>query len=114
MFTFLSDMNNLEKLMPEQVVNWKSDADSCTYTIKGMADIGMRISERVPSSRIVMVSEGKVPFDFTLSIDIAAAGNGSETSLRFEGDVNMFLRMMVEKPLGNFFNMLIDSLEKQF
>ena len=29
-FDFLSDFNNFQKLMPEQVVDWKSTADECS------------------------------------------------------------------------------------
>ena len=113
-YAFLADMNNLQKLMPEQVINWKSDTDSCTYTIKGMADIGMIITDREPVSLVKMASHGKVPFQFTLNIAIRPAGDGSEANLVFEGEINAFMKMMVEKPLTNFFNMLADGLSKQF
>jgi carbon monoxide dehydrogenase subunit G len=113
-YGFLADMNNLQKLMPEQVVHWKSDADSCTYTIKGMADIGMRVLERKPFESIHIQSEGKGPFAFTLTLSVKDDGEHSKAGLKFEGDVNPFLKMMVEKPLSNFFNLLIQSLGKQF
>jgi hypothetical protein len=38
--------------------------------------------------------------------------NKSEAYLVFNGDVNSFLKMMVEKPLTNFFNALSAKLEK--
>jgi carbon monoxide dehydrogenase subunit G len=113
-FAFLSDMNNLQKLMPEQVGNWTSDTDTCQFTIKGMADLGMKITGRTPESLIAIASHGKSPFPFTLDIHIKAAGDVSEAQLSFNGEVNPFLKMMVEKPLGNFFNMLLDGLSKQF
>jgi len=113
-FAFLSDMNNMEKLMPEQVINWQSTIDNCRFTIKGMADIGMEITGRTPDTTLNLLSYGKVPFKFTLLITIRQVDAASEARLDFEGDVNPFLKMMVEKPLGNFFNMLVDNLNKQF
>jgi carbon monoxide dehydrogenase subunit G len=113
-FAFLSDMNNLEKLMPEQVGNWNSDVDTCHFNIKGMADLGMKITGRTPESLISIASHGKSPFPFTLDILIREASESSEAQLLFNGEVNPFLKMMVEKPLGNFFNMLLDGLSKQF
>jgi carbon monoxide dehydrogenase subunit G len=113
-FAFLSDMNNLEKLMPEQVGNWTSDVDTCHFNIKGMADLGMKITDRTPESLISIASHGKSPFPFTLAIHIRESGENSEAQLIFNGEVNPFLKMMVEKPLGNFFNMLLDGLSKQF
>lgn len=115
-FTFLSDINNLQKLMPDRVENWQSDTDSCTFTIKGMADIGMKIEERQPNHTLKLVSHGKVPFNFKLDILIRpdANGSGCESSIVFNGEINMFMKMMVETPLTNFFKMLLEKLPSQF
>ncbi len=113
-FAFLSDMNNMQKLMPEQVINWTSDAEACQFTIKGMADLGLKIIERNANSSIKMSSHGKTPFPFTLNVGIRPLDQVSEAQLQFEGEVNPFLKMMVEKPLSNFFNMLLDGLSRQF
>jgi carbon monoxide dehydrogenase subunit G len=115
-FTFLSDLNNLQKLMPDRVENWQSDTDSCTFTIKGMAEIGMKIEERIPSHTLKLVSHGKVPFKFNLDILIRPDSSGSncETAIVFNGDINMFMKMMVETPLTNFFKMLLEKLPSQF
>ena len=113
-FTFLSDMNNMQKLMPEQVINWTSDVESCQFMIKGMAELGMKITNKTASSSIMMSSHGKVPFPFTLEVLIQPASENSEAKIQFDGEVNAFLRMMVEKPLSNFFGMLLDGLGKQF
>lgn len=40
-FEFLSDCNNLQQLMPEQVTDWQSTVNDCSFTIKGMASLGM-------------------------------------------------------------------------
>ena len=104
-FAFLSDMNNMQKLMPEQVINWTSDEESCQFMIKGMAELGMKITNKTASSSIMMSSHGKVPFPFTLEVLIQPAAENSEAKINFDGEVNAFLRMMVEKPLGNFFGM---------
>jgi hypothetical protein len=66
-FNFLSNFDNFGKLMPEQVINWKSSGDSCSFTIKGMADLALKTSEKTEFSKIIWSSDGKSPFDFTLS-----------------------------------------------
>jgi hypothetical protein len=112
LFAFFSDVNNLQKLMPEQVINWKSDSDSCSFAISGMANISMRVSEKISPEKIKMVSEGKNPFEFQLVININGGEEQSEVILNFEGAVNPFLKMMVEKPLTNFFQSMADKLPK--
>jgi hypothetical protein len=111
-FTYLSDFRNFEKLMPSQVTNWQSTADECSFTINGMATIGMKIIEKNPNSKITITSNGKVPFDFKLFVLIEEAGeNKCIGQLTFESDMNPMLKMMVEKPLGNFFNMLAQKMK---
>ena len=69
-YTFLSDFNNFQRLMPPQVTEWKSTTDECSFNINGMATIGMKIIEKTPHSNIKISSNGKVPFDFTLTISL--------------------------------------------
>jgi carbon monoxide dehydrogenase subunit G len=107
---FLGNLNNLQKLMPEdKISDWESDEDSCRFQIKGLAKIGMRKSSE-DSSKVVMESEGKNPFDFTLTINLDEKGDDTTAKILFDGKMNPFMKAMVEKPLTNFFNMLVDKL----
>jgi hypothetical protein len=111
-FNYLSDFRNFEKLMPSQVTNWQSTSEECSFTINGMATIGMKIIEKTPVSKITITSSGKVPFDFKLFVLIEDKGaNSCVGQLTFESDMNPMLKMMVEKPLGNFFNMLAQKMK---
>jgi hypothetical protein len=111
-FNYLSDFNNFEKLMPSQVTNWTSTTDECSFTINGMATIGMKIIEKAPFSKISIISNGKVPFEFKLFVLITEKDASSCVGqLTFESDMNPMIKMMVEKPLGNFFNMLAQKMK---
>lgn len=115
-FDFIADFNNFEKLLPEdKVENWQTDGESCSFTVKGLAGIGMKIVERKEPSEIQIESHGKNPFPFTLTVFIEEEGQEkSKAYLLFNGKVNPFMKMMAEKPLTNFFNMLADRLNQQF
>ena len=106
-FAFLSDFNNLQKLMPPQVSNWQSTDSECSFNISGMASIGMKVAEKIPNSLIKVSSHGKVPFAFTLDMQIAEISPSQcAVQLIFESGVNPMMAMMIEKPLKNFFNYL--------
>lgn len=112
-FSFLADFNNFGKMMPPQVTDWKATADECSFIVKGMATIGMKIVERVPHERISIVSNGgKIPFSFTLNALITPSGNACRGQLVFESDMNPMMKMMVEKPLTNFFNLLAEKMKE--
>lgn len=115
-FKFLFDMNNFQNLFPaDKVENWNSTEEYCTFRIKGMTDIGLKRMAATPNSLIYLDSYGKVPFKFTLNIFLNPINeNQTEAHLEFDGEVNPFLKMMVETPLTNFFNMLSDKLVETF
>ena len=111
-FNFLSDFNNFKSLMPPQVTNWQSTSDTCSFTITGMAEIGMKIVEKTPNSLIRISSDGKVPFKFTLyeHIETVEAGNRI-TQLIMKADVTPFMGAMVNGPLKNFLNLLVQKMK---
>ncbi|MDQ3046174.1 MAG: hypothetical protein M3R27_01400 [Bacteroidota bacterium] len=111
-FNYLSDFNNFGKLMPPQVTNWQSTKEDCSFTINGMATIGMKIVDKMSPNQINIVSNGKVPFEFKLFILITEKdATNCVGQIKFESELNMMLKMMVEKPLGNFFNILAQKMK---
>jgi carbon monoxide dehydrogenase subunit G len=109
-YNFLSDFRNFEKLMPEQVMNWKADENECSFTIKGMASLGMKIKSKTPHSLIEIESSGKTPFGFVMKCMIADKQKQSGVKLILEADMNPMLKMMAERPLTNFLNLLANKL----
>ena len=103
---FLSDFNNVGTLMPEQVENYIVENDTCSFTIKGMAKLGLAYEQNKDPNEIVMRSHGKVPFDFKLISRMEEKDNKTELQLFLDADLNPFLKMMAEKPLTNFLNLL--------
>lgn len=110
-YDYLLNINNLQHLMPEdKVEKWESTEDSCSFQIKGLAKIGMRKESSQEPEKIHLVSEGKNPFEFTLDIMFTAADQQTKSKMIFDADVNPFMKMMIDKPLTNFFNMLAEKL----
>jgi hypothetical protein len=107
LFDFLSDFRNFQKLMPAQITNWTATEDTCQFTIQGMATLGMRIISKTPSDKIEIGPDGKVPFQFKLFAFIEDLGaEGSQGWLQMDADLNPLFKMMAEKPLSNFLNMM--------
>jgi hypothetical protein len=112
-FHFLSDLNNFEKLMPEQVINWKSDKDSCSFTIKGMTDLSLRISDKTPNSKIIIIPGEKAPFDFSLICQLnEPKANLTIAQIIFNAELSTMMEMLAKNPLQNFVNMLASKLKE--
>ena len=93
----------------DRIEKWQSTENTCRFGIKNLGTIGMRIENTVAPNEIKLVSDGKNPFPFTLTIFITD-GNNSESYFVFEGEVNMFMQAMIKKPLKSFFDSLATQL----
>lgn len=112
-FTFLSNMNNFEQLMPEQVINWNSTETSCSFTIKGMTDLSLSISEKIPYSKIVIIPGEKAPFMFNLICLINEnSTNNSTVQIVFQAELSTMMEMLAKNPLQNFVNALASKLKE--
>lgn len=112
-YNFLTDLNNFERLMPSEVSEWKSTATECTFTLKGMPSICFMIQEQTPVSHIAYKGIGKLPAAVMLIVSInSKADNACNAQLFLEADLNPMLKMMVEKPLTKFLDVLAHNLTK--
>lgn len=112
LFDFVSNFDNFGKLMPEQVADWQSTADTCSFTISGMAALSMRMALKQPNDKIVMASEGEKPFPFELICHLVAVSeNSTEVQLIFDAKMSPMIAMMATRPLNNFINILVNKLK---
>ncbi len=113
-YNFLIDMNNFEQLFPQDKIdNWESTNETCTFKIKSMGNLGLKRVASTPNSLIYLDSYGKVPFKFTLNIYLSPKEETQcEGYVVFEGEINPFMKMMVEKPLTEFLKNLVLNLAK--
>lgn len=114
-FEFLSNAANIEQLLPEdKISDFQSDEKGCSFKAQGGIVIPLIYSVKEPNTKIVMESGEKAPFSYTLSIILKETGSTCEGHLEFEAQINMFMKMMVEKPLTNLFGVMTKNLQKQF
>lgn len=112
-FDFLTDLKNFEKLMPENIDKFELiNQDRFLFSLKGMPEIVLERKGQTPNSQIVLgAASQKLPF--TLTADIAKLSEGeSEVTLRFSGEFNAMMGMMIKKPITNFMGALSENLEK--
>ena len=113
-FNFLGNFDHFEALLPEQVTNWISTGDSCSFDVKGLASLGFRITSKIPYSKICMAGEGKLPFNFTFDTNIeeTAAGQCIVQAV-INSDMSHFIAIMAEKPLQNFIDQIVVKLKEE-
>ena len=63
----ISNFSALASMMPPQVQDFKATQDTCSFNVGGMAQINMRISQKVEPSLVVISSDEGSTFPFTLA-----------------------------------------------
>ncbi len=111
-FDFLIKLENFEQLMPENTQKFEVDGDSFIFGLKGMPEIRLVMKEKTAYSNITLgAASSKLPF--TLSSTISEISeNESEVILKFDGEFNAMMAMMVKKPLTKFIETLTENLAK--
>ena len=111
-YNFFTSVGNFEQLMPESTQKFEVDGDSFLFALKGMPEIRLVLGEKVEFSKVALqAASSKLSFSLTAHID-AVSDSSSEVQLRFEGDFNPMMAMMVKKPLTAFINTLTDNIAK--
>ncbi|HTM98994.1 MAG TPA: SRPBCC family protein [Pedobacter sp.] len=99
-YAFLSDMNNYQELMPDNIYNWSSTTDEASFTIQNMAKLAIKISSRIENQEIVALPTEKPPFDVELKWIVSTNENGSTTAKHIiSADLNMMMKMLAAGPL---------------
>lgn len=115
-FNFLSDFTNFSLLLPDKVENWKATKEKCSFTIKGLTDFGMKISEKTPFTSILITNDEEVsmPVKFTFNWNFSSLkDNKTEVNAVFNLDINPMMAMMVKSPIKNFVDVLVDKLKEK-
>ncbi len=112
--TFLAQPANLREILPQdRIENWKVDGDQCSFKIKGLADIALKL-ESADDYKVTYVSTSEKPFAFKLIVDLNTKDDGAAISAKFDADVNSFMGMMLKSPLTNFLNSLGEALNRKY
>lgn len=98
-YQFLSDMNNHQQLMPENIVDWTSTTDEARFNIQNMGKLALKIDSLVENAEINIIPTEKPPFDLQLNWKLADAGTHTEALFTISAELNMMLKMLASGPL---------------
>ena len=114
-YSFFHDLNNLQKLMPEQVIKWQSTEDSCSFDIKGMAHISLERAEAIPFRLIRIISGPDNPIELEIRGNLEKdSGDRTTAWIELTAELSPMLKLMVSGPLQNLVNMMADRLSAEF
>ena len=112
-FNFLSDVQNFQSLMPENISKFELlDKDKFIFALNGMPEIILQKKEENPPNSITLGAAGG-KLDFSLQAQISSIDeNQSEVQLSFSGDFNPMMAMMIKGPISKFIETLAINIPK--
>lgn len=112
-YAFLSNMNNHQQLMPENIYNWESTEDEARFTIQNMAKLAIKITNRVENQELTAVPTEKAPFEIELKWTVVDNGNGTTTAKHIvSADLNMMMKMLASGPLQKLVDHQTEKLKE--
>lgn len=114
-YAFLADLNNHEKLMPENISNWSSTKDEAKFTIKNMAKLALKVSNRVDNQEIVIIPSEEAPFPVELKWNLFVNSDNTTTVTNtISAELNMMMKMMAKGPLQKLADHQTEKLQSLF
>ena len=94
----------------ERISEWKSDGRSCSFKVQGAATIGLELDGGTAPEHVRLKATDRSPFPFSLDVHLKETEGTTEAWQVFNGEINPFIKMMVEKPLKNLFDHIADRM----
>ena len=110
-FIKIGDLNNLKEIIPSSIKDFESTETTCSFKMKGMPALNLELFEKTPFSKISLKAKGsQVPF--SLDCIISDKGDQCQARLEINAELNMMMKMMLEKPLTQFLDVLARKIEQ--
>ena len=112
-FDFVTDIRNFEQFIPEgKIDNWKSGNDTCSFTVSMIGTVSIRIVKKEPYNRVSFKGDALKKNDFSLVLNMSdGINNNAEVKVLLEAELNPMLKMVANKPIIQFLEMLISEME---
>ncbi len=106
LFEFLIDFKNFAAILPDdKVENFQFSGDQCSFNIKGITPMTIKLIEKNPYHHILFSSEGLAKFNFSLRVSfIGDPESTGECQVDLMGDLNPFIKTMADKALSGLVN----------
>lgn len=112
-YAFLTDLNNHEQLMPENIYNWSSTNDEARFTIQNMAKLALRVDERSENKAIKLIPSEKAPFEVALRWELQVVEDTlTKATFIIDADLNMMMKIIASGPLQKLVDYQINKLKE--
>lgn len=113
-FGFFTDIRNFNRFIQTgTILNWHSDAESCSFEVSQLGKVNLKIKEKDPFSRVVFSGDALQQAEFTITLNINENGiERSKVKVGMRAELNPLLKMVAARPIEVFLEKLICEMER--
>lgn len=113
-YSFITDMRNFKRFAGEgKITDWQAEMDSCSFAVAMIGRVNFRIKEKDEGRRVVYEGDALSKNDFMIEVNLSNLQEGNaEAKLNLSADLNPVMKMMADKPVRQFMEMIMDEIEK--
>ena len=108
----LADMRSLSSLIPpDKVKDFEATSDECSFTVDKIGRMGLKIVDRKENDFVKYGANGTVQFNFNIWVQMKeVAAYDSRIKVTLKADLNPMMKMLVNKHLQKFVDMMADAI----
>ena len=112
LYDFIADFHNFEKFLPEQITDWNTTGDTCSFNLPNLGNLALQMEKDETAQWVKYVSSSG-PAAFELLFELKPETETScQLTLTALADIPAFMLMMVAKPIKTFVTVLMDKIKE--
>lgn len=115
-FRVLSDFRQFTPFIPkDKLEGWEADEESCRFNVNGIGQTGLRFIDKEPYKTVKITGDKNIPFEFFIWVQLKEVGpNDTRMKLTLHADLNMMLKMMLQKQLAEGIDTMAEQIAAAF
>ena len=110
-YDFLSDLNNHQQLMPEDITNWSSGYSEASFSVQNMVKLSLKIASRYGNKEVRIIPADKAPFDITLLWSLSPDKEKTNITYTITAELDIMMKMVASGPLQKLVQHEIEQLK---
>jgi carbon monoxide dehydrogenase subunit G len=113
-FSFVSNMRNFERFVPEdKIQGWSAERETCSFNVSMVGAVKVAISDREEFTRVAFKGKALSDNNFTVNVNIGESiEHKAVVKVLLEAELNQMLKMVASRPIRQFLDLLVDEMEK--
>lgn len=112
-YDFVTDLRNLRQFIGGSIDSISFEKEECSFRFPAVGNVDLHLADKEPFTRVLYSGTALSSNKFSLQLNISGNEAGkSEVKIKFDADLNPFLKMVASDPINRFLEELVSGMEK--